>query len=47
MYDKWFDEYVFVVIVPEKYLPEDLKVILKTKPESIPAWDTMRSAFTK
>lgn len=47
MYDKWFNEYVFVVIVPEKYLPEDLKVILKTKPEAIPAWDTMRSAFAK
>jgi bleomycin hydrolase len=43
MYDKWFDEYVYEVIVNKKYLPQSILDILKTKPEELPPWDPMDS----
>jgi bleomycin hydrolase len=43
MYDKWFDEYVYEVIINKKYLPQDILDILKTKPEELPPWDPMSS----
>jgi len=45
MYDDWFDEYVFAVIIHRKHLPENVLKLLKTKPETLPAWDPMRTAF--
>lgn len=45
MNDDWFNEYVFTVIVPQKYLPADILNLLKTRPETLPAWDGMRSVF--
>ena len=45
MYDSWFDKYVFNVIIPKKYLPEDMLKLLDKKPEILPAWDPMRNAF--
>ena len=39
--DKWFDEYLFRIVVERKYLsPKALKA-LKTKPVQLPAWDYM------
>jgi len=43
MYDKWFDEYVYEVIINKKYLPQNVIDILKTKPEELPPWDPMTS----
>ncbi len=45
MYDDWFDKYVFTVIVHRRHVPEKTLKLLDTKPERIPAWDPMRSAF--
>lgn len=42
MFDNWFNEYVFVVIVPRKYLTPQLDNLLKTKPEELPVWDPLR-----
>ena len=42
MYDDWFDEYVFGVIIHKQYLPEGVLAILSTKPEVLPVWDPMR-----
>lgn len=41
MYDDWFDEYVYKVIINKRYLPKQILDILKTDPEVIPPWDPM------
>jgi bleomycin hydrolase len=45
MYDDWFDQYVYGVIVNKSYLPESVLAILSMKPETLPAWDPMREMF--
>ncbi len=45
MYDAWFDEYVYAVIIHKRYLPEDVLRLLDTKPTVLPAWDPMRAVF--
>ncbi len=47
MYNCWFDEYVFTVIVHKKYVPKNVLALLDTEPTVLPAWDPMRSAFDK
>ncbi len=39
--DKWFDEYMFRLVVNKKYIPADILAILKQKPTLLPAWDPM------
>ncbi|MFH1010738.1 MAG: C1 family peptidase, partial [bacterium] len=39
MTDDWFDEYVFDVVIPKKYLPEDVLAILEQPPVMLPVWD--------
>jgi len=39
--DKWFDEYMFRLVVNRKYIPENILAILKQKPTLLPAWDPM------
>ncbi|MCI1649001.1 MAG: C1 family peptidase [Bacteroides sp.] len=41
MTDKWFDEYMFRLVVEAKYVPEKTKKIFKQKPVRLPAWDPM------
>lgn len=41
MYDDWFDEYVYAVIINKKYLPSELRNILKQEPIHLPPWDPM------
>ncbi|QRV79081.1 bleomycin hydrolase [Ceratobasidium sp. AG-Ba] len=42
MTDKWFDEYVFQVVVPRQLAAKDLTKILDDgKPTVLPAWDPM------
>ena len=43
MYDDWFDEYVYGVIINKSYLSPDVLSLLATKPETLPAWDPMRA----
>ncbi len=47
MYDDWFDEYVYAIIVHEKYLSKDVLALLGTEPVILPSWDPMRSAFDR
>jgi bleomycin hydrolase len=47
MYDEWFSDYVFNVIVHKKHIPEKIVKLLDTEPVRIPAWDPMRSAFDR
>ena len=45
MYDDWFDEFVYVIIVNKKYLtPEDL-ARFKEKPVILPMWDVFSRAL--
>lgn len=41
MTDKWFDEYMFRLVVDRKYIPENVMKVLKEKPTKLPAWDPM------
>lgn len=41
--DRWFDEYMFRLVVNKKYVPQNILDILKQKPEMLPAWDPMFS----
>jgi len=41
MYDEWFDEYVYKVIINKKYLPKRVLDILATEPIILPPWDPM------
>ena len=41
MSNKWFDEYMFRVVLEEKYIPTNLRALLNQKPIMLPAWDPM------
>lgn len=41
MSDKWFDEYMFRLVVDKKYLTGKAAEVLKQKPAMLPAWDPM------
>ena len=41
MTDRWFDEYMFRLVVEKKYVPADVLKLLDLKPEKLPAWDPM------
>ncbi len=41
MYDEWFDEYVYKVIIHKKHLPVQILDVLKTEPVILPPWDPM------
>lgn len=43
MTDKWFDDYMFRLVVDKKYAPKKVLDILKQKPTLLPAWDPMFS----
>jgi bleomycin hydrolase len=41
MTDRWFDEYMYEVVVDKKYLPAELLPVLDTEPVKLPPWDPM------
>lgn len=41
MTDDWFNEYMFRLVIEDKYLLDSLRPILKTKPIKLPCWDPM------
>lgn len=41
MTDRWFDEYMFRLVVNKKYITEKVREILKQQPVRLPAWDPM------
>ena len=43
MTDKWFNEYMFRLVVEKKYVPEDILKMLEQTPVQLPAWDPMFS----
>jgi bleomycin hydrolase len=43
MYNDWFDEYLFVVVIRKKYLPQEVWNIFQQTPVSLPLWDPMVS----
>ncbi|MBD3170498.1 MAG: aminopeptidase [candidate division Zixibacteria bacterium] len=45
MYDDWFDEYVYEVVIHRKYVPKEILKLLDTKPEILPVWDPMWEAL--
>ncbi|MEC9090156.1 MAG: C1 family peptidase, partial [Candidatus Thermoplasmatota archaeon] len=43
MNDNWFDEYMFEIAAPSKYLTDQMKAALDTEPIVLPPWDPMGS----
>ncbi len=43
MGDRWFDEYVYEIVISKKYLSSEMKEALKKKPTILPPWDPMGS----
>ena len=43
MTDKWFDEYMYEVVVDKKYLPKNILAIFDKEPEFLNPWDPMGS----
>ena len=43
MNDNWYDEHMFEIATPSKYLSEQMKAGMKTEPVMLPAWDPMGS----
>ncbi len=41
MYDDWFDEHVYDVIVKKKYVPKEILEIYEQEPIVLPVWDPM------
>ena len=41
MTDRWFDEYMFRLVVEKRFVPEKTLRLLKQKPEVLPAWDPL------
>ncbi|NPA67268.1 MAG: C1 family peptidase [Chlorobi bacterium] len=41
MTDRWFDEYMFRVVIPKKFIDEKTLNILKQRPVMLPPWDPM------
>ncbi len=41
MYDNWFDEYVYNLIVHKRYVPQDVLDILEKPAKKLPVWDPM------
>lgn len=41
MTNEWFNEYMFRVVVEEKYIPAKIKTLIKQKPIMFPPWDPM------
>ena len=41
MSDRWFDEYMFEVVVERRFVPPDLLPLLETDPTPLPPWDPM------
>jgi bleomycin hydrolase len=41
MTDKWFDEYMFRLVVEKKYITGKVKEIMQQKPIRLPAWNPM------
>ncbi len=41
MSNEWFNEYMFRVVLEDKYIPANIKALLSQKPILLPAWDPM------
>ena len=41
MTNNWFNEYMFRVVLEEKYIPANIRSLLKQDPIMLPAWDPM------
>lgn len=41
MTDKWFDEYMFRLVVEKRFVPEKTLQLLRQKPTVLPAWDPL------
>jgi len=41
MTQRWFDEFMYEVVVDKKFVPKDVLDVFQQKPVVLPAWDPM------
>jgi bleomycin hydrolase len=41
MYDDWFDDNVYSIIVHSRYLPQSIRSALEQPADKLPVWDPM------
>ena len=47
MYNSWFEEYNYAVIIHKKYLPKDVAAIFSQKAVELGPWDPMFSMWNE
>ncbi len=45
MYDEWFDEHVYSIIIKKAYVPNEVLKVFQQKPVELPPWAPMNSFF--
>ncbi|MBN2578475.1 MAG: C1 family peptidase [Pirellulales bacterium] len=45
LYDSWFDQYVYGVIVRKAYVPEEILTLFKEEPAPLPMWHPLYEMF--
>ena len=38
LYDRWFEEHVYTIIVNKRHVPANVLKVFKQKPKTLPAW---------
>ena len=47
MSDKWFDDYVFQIVIDKRFCPKNITNILKSKPVLLEPWDPFGNLLIK
>jgi bleomycin hydrolase len=47
IYDSWFDEHVYTIVIDKRFLPEKIKKIFNQKPKELPQWYPLNAAQYK
>lgn len=45
MYDSWFDEHVYTIVIEKRFLPDEIKKIYEQKPTELPPWYPLNEAL--
>ena len=45
MYDSWFDEHVYTIVINKRFLPERIKKVFEQKPKELPQWYYLNEAL--
>lgn len=44
LYDSWFNEHVYTIVIHKRFLPDDIKKVFEQKPKELPPWYPLNEA---